>query len=417
MDRKDPLKFKISDELTTDQTDEVKEKFLVFAVYDDNNDGTINKEELGAAMKYMGLNPTKKELQDIMDKLDADGSGVLEFQEYLNLVQTIKNADPLDFDPTLNSNNLTKEEEEQIKEKFLLFDADGSGSINKEELGAAMRYMGQNPTEAEVQTMLESLDKDGTNVLEFPEFLSLMGKIKNHDPLTFDLTETLSTKQIAEIQEKFLQFDDDQDGVIDKSELGAILRYMGQTPTEGEIQDILLKLDEDGTNVLEFPEFLKLMTSLELQPVKAKFTQNEIKEMKSKFEMFDADGSGTICVEELGKLLRYLGYNPTEADVQNLLNSVDRDNTAKIEFLEFVDLMTTKLVKKKKNYKADLERAFTILDKSKKGFILCDKLNEIVTTVGEKLSEDEAKQLISDMDINKDGKITNEEFMSTIAQG
>ena len=417
MDRKDPLKFKISDELTTDQTDEVKEKFLVFAVYDDNNDGTINKEELGAAMKYMGLNPTKKELQDIMDKLDADGSGVLEFQEYLNLVQTIKNADPLDFDPTLNSNNLTKEEEEQIKEKFLLFDADGSGSINKEELGAAMRYMGQNPTEAEVQTMLESLDKDGTNVLEFPEFLSLMGKIKNHDPLTFDLTETLSTKQIAEIQEKFLQFDDDQDGVIDKSELGAILRYMGQTPTEGEIQDILLKLDEDGTNVLEFPEFLKLMTSLELQPVKAKFTQNEIKEMKSKFEMFDADGSGTICVEELGKLLRYLGYNPTEADVQNLLNSVDRDNTSKIEFLEFVDLMTTKLVKKKKNYKADLERAFTILDKSKKGFILCDKLNEIVTTVGEKLSEDEAKQLISDMDINKDGKITNEEFMSTIAQG
>ena len=243
--RKDPLKFKISEELTTNQTDEVKEKFLVFAAYDDNNDGTINKEELEAVMKYMGLNPTKKELQEIMNKLDADGSGFLEFQEYLNLVQTIKNADPLDFDPTLNSNNLTKEEEEQIKDKFLLFDADGSGSISKEELGAAMRYMGQNPTEAEVQTMLESLDKDGTHVLEFSEFLRLMGQIKNHDPLSFDLTETLSTKQIAEIQEKFLQFDDDQDGVIDKAELGAILRYMGQTPTEGEVQDILLKLDED----------------------------------------------------------------------------------------------------------------------------------------------------------------------------
>ena len=99
------------------------------------------------------------------------------------------------------------------------------------------------------------------------------------------------------------------------------------------------------------------------------------------------------------------------------MNSVDRDNTEKIEFLEFVELMTTKLVTKKKNYNADLERAFTILDKSKKGFILCDKLSEIVTTVGEKLSAEEASQLISDMDSNKDGKITNEEFMNTMAQG
>ena len=183
------------------------------------------------------------------------------------------------------------------------------------------------------------------------------------------------------------------------------------------IQDILTKLDEDGTNVLEFPEFLKLMTSLQLQPIKPKFSKNEVKNMKTKFEMFDDDGSGTICLQELGKLLRYLGYNPTEADVRNLMKSVDRDSTDKIEFLEFVDLMTTKLVNKRKTSKADLERAFTILDKSKRGFILCEKMNEIVTTLGEKLSVDEANELISDLDHNKDGKITSEEFMTTMAQG
>ena len=415
--RKDPLKFRVTDELTPEQIDDIKEKFLVFAACDDNDDGTINIGELDSVMRYMGQNPTKKELQELMKKMDKDQSGVLEFNEFLELMKGIKNEDPLPFDPTLNTSNLTEAEQEQIKEKFLLFDADGSGSINKEELGAAMRYMGQNPTEAEVQTMLESLDKDGTSVLEFPEFLTLMGQIKNHDPLSFDLSGQLTTKQIAEIQEKFMQFDDDQDGVIDKSELGAILRYMGQTPTELEIQEILLKLDEDGTNVLEFPEFLKLMTSLQLQPVKPKFSQNDMKDMKSKFEIFDADGSGTICVVELGKLLRYLGYNPSEADVRSLMSSVDKDQTDKIEFVEFVDLMTTKLVTKKKTMEADLERAFTTLDKSKKGFILNEKMNEIVTTLGEKLSVDEANQLISDLDINKDGKITNEEFMKTMSQG
>ena len=390
---------------------------MIFACCDDDNDGTIDKKELEGVLKYMGMNPTKKEIQDIMDKLDKDGTGALEFKEFLNLTHNIKNAEPLDFDPTLNTSNLTDEEQEQIKDKFLLFDADGSGSISKEELGAAMRYMGQNPTEAEVQKMLETLDKDGTSVLEFPEFLTLMGQIKNHDPLSFDLSGQLTTKQIAEIQEKFLLFDDDQDGVIDKSELGAILRYMGQNPTDLEIQKVLNKLDEDGTNVLEFPEFLKLMTSLQLQPIKPKFSKNEIKDMKAKFEMFDADGSGTICMKELGKLLRYLGYNPTEADVRNLMSSVDRDSTDNIEFLEFVDLMTTKLVKKRKETNVDLERAFSILDKSKKGFILCEKMNKIVTTLGEKLSVDEADELIKDLDQNKDGKITNEEFMNTMSQG
>ena len=139
--------------------------------------------------------------------------------------------------------------------------------------------------------------------------------------------------------------------------------------------------------------------------------------MKSKFEMFDTDGSGTICIKELGRLLRYLGYNPSEADIKDIMSSIDKDDTGQIEFLEFVDLMTTKLVKKKKTNDAELERAFHVLDKSKKGFILCAKMNEIVTTLGEKLSVDEANQLISDLDINKDGKITNEEFMNTMAQG
>ena len=69
------MKFKVNAELTNEQTDEIREKFMVFAVCDDNNDGTINMNELEAVMKYMGQNPTKKELQEIMTKMDTDKSG------------------------------------------------------------------------------------------------------------------------------------------------------------------------------------------------------------------------------------------------------------------------------------------------------------------------------------------------------
>ena len=55
--RKDPLKFKVSEELTTNQTDEVKEKFLVFAAYDDNNDGHTKAEFMPTfGCKFIVLN-------------------------------------------------------------------------------------------------------------------------------------------------------------------------------------------------------------------------------------------------------------------------------------------------------------------------------------------------------------------------
>ena len=46
---------------------------------------------------------------------------------------------------------LTKEQIAEIKEAFSLYDKDGNGTISTKELGTALRSLGQNPTEAEIQ--------------------------------------------------------------------------------------------------------------------------------------------------------------------------------------------------------------------------------------------------------------------------
>ena len=56
----------------------------------------------------------------------------------------------------------------EFKEAFSLFDKDGDGTITTKELGTVMRSLGQNPTEAELQDMINEVDADGaTSTLAF----------------------------------------------------------------------------------------------------------------------------------------------------------------------------------------------------------------------------------------------------------
>ena len=41
--------------------------------------------------------------------------------------------------------------------------------------------------------------------------------------------------------------------------------------------------------------------------------------------MFDKDDDGTITTKELGTVMRSLGQNPTEAELQDMINEVDAD--------------------------------------------------------------------------------------------
>ena len=92
------------------------------------------------------------------------------------------------------ADQLTEEQIAEFKEEFSLFDKDGDGTITTKELGTVMRSLGQNPTEAELQDMINEVDADGNGTIDFPEFLTL--------------TMCAMKKEMAGIKEEVLAEDD-----------------------------------------------------------------------------------------------------------------------------------------------------------------------------------------------------------------
>merc|ERR1712119_169562 len=66
--------------LSKEQIFEFKQAFDIF---DQDGGGDISTRELGRVMKLLGQNPTPQELDKIIEEVDVDGSGTIDFDEFL----------------------------------------------------------------------------------------------------------------------------------------------------------------------------------------------------------------------------------------------------------------------------------------------------------------------------------------------
>ena len=73
-------------------------------------------------------------------------------------------------------------------------------------------------------------------------------------------------------------------------------------------------------------------------------TSEQKQEIREAFDLFDVDGSGTIDVKELKVAMRALGFEPKKDELKKMISDIDKNATGVVDFNEFLQLMTVKMV-------------------------------------------------------------------------
>lgn len=149
--------------------------------------------------------------------------------------------------PRGRHHGLTQQKKQEIKEAFELFDTDGSGTIDAKELNVAMRALGFEMTDEQIDQMIRDVDKDGSGAIDFDEFVHMMtAKIGERD-----------SKE--ELTKAFRIIDQDNKGRISAADIERIAKEVNESFTPREIREMIQDADLDGDGEVDMEEFMRMM--------------------------------------------------------------------------------------------------------------------------------------------------------------
>merc|ERR1711879_867389 len=128
-----------------------------FQTMDLNGDGRITEDELYQALHAMDGNLTRKDCHGIMQSVDANSNGVLEYDELLS--------------SRINRKLISKEE--RMRKVFRCLDVDGSGSLTAQEIQGALMSIHDGIDIKKCQELLQEADTNGDGVIDYEEWIAV----------------------------------------------------------------------------------------------------------------------------------------------------------------------------------------------------------------------------------------------------
>ncbi|XP_063684874.1 calmodulin-like [Bolinopsis microptera] len=143
--------------------------------------------------------------------------------------------------------------------------------------------------------------------------------------------------QVLEFKEAFSLFDKEGRGYITSCQITKIVNMFGTPASKDAIDKFMTDYDDDKNGNLDFHEFLKMMA-------RNAVVLNDLADdnIRIAFQALDKDNNGYIEKLELLQIMRGLGEQLTEKDVEDMIKEGDLDEDGRINLEEFTIIMNSK---------------------------------------------------------------------------
>lgn len=142
--------------------------------------------------------------------------------------------------------NLTQDQLRSLKEVFLTYDKDGSGTLTIDEFVNGLKPLGKPPTSSEIEDVIHVIDQDGDGEIDYLEFVTLIGEKINED----DMEQELETAYISLAK--------NLESNISKEKLRKIFKQMKEDVTEKDMRDLFETFGIEGEEITH-DEFVRFM--------------------------------------------------------------------------------------------------------------------------------------------------------------
>jgi len=144
----------------------------------------------------------------------------------------------------------------------------------------------------------------------------------------------LTDAQIAAAKNAFKAFDKKNEDKIKVGDIEPAMKKLGHTIKPDWLEKIEHLIDAEGTGYIQLEEFCNIL--------RKKFKDDEDeRELKEMFRILDKEKRGEVNTNELRWILKQLGDDLTEADIDDMIADVDTDGSGWVDYNEFHKLMTS----------------------------------------------------------------------------
>ncbi len=150
------IETSIVDNLTDEQIIEFREAFQAF---DKDGSGSITTKELGTVMRSLGQNLNESEIREIIDEVDEDKNGTIDFHEFLSLMaRKMKILD----------------KEDELLDAFKILDVDGTGKISKYQLRYIILSTETGFTGNDIEELIKKTEIDDDGNIDLHDFIKVL---------------------------------------------------------------------------------------------------------------------------------------------------------------------------------------------------------------------------------------------------